>query len=168
MVLACDTDFTRAKAFCFYDESSGAWLSVPSFVPSGKNADLFLSVIIPARNEAANIGALLTALQHQDYPSHLVEVIVVDDHSDDDTARIVTGFPNVKLVRLGNDITNSYKKKAIEVGIAAASGEMIVCTDADCVPPPAWLRTMALFKKEKDSVFIAAPVSIDGKKTLVQ
>ena len=63
---------------------------------------------------------------------------------------------------------NSYKKKAIETGIAAATGELIVTTDADCIANQEWLQTIAAFKKEKDSVFIAAPVVIDCNSSVVQ
>jgi cellulose synthase/poly-beta-1,6-N-acetylglucosamine synthase-like glycosyltransferase len=41
-----------------------------------------VSVIVPARNEASVITACLTSLQNQTYPNHLLEIIVVDDHSD--------------------------------------------------------------------------------------
>ena len=50
------------------------------------------------------------------------------------TAEIVQQFPSVKLIQLKEDEINSYKKKAIETGIAAATGELIVTTDADCIP----------------------------------
>ena len=55
----------------------------------------------------------------------------------------LSSFRIVKLLNLEDDVINSYKKKAIETGIAAASGELIVTTDADCIPPPAWLQTIA-------------------------
>ena len=127
-----------------------------------------ISVIIPARNEESNIGFLLTALQQQTYSKELFEVIVIDDHSEDRTAAIVKQFSNAKLLQLADDNINSYKKKAIETGIAAATGELIVTTDADCWPPENWLQTIAAFKEEKQAVFIAAPVVINCNSSLVQ
>lgn len=120
------------------------------------------SVIIPARNEAHNIGKLLKGLHEQTYPKAQFEVIVIDDHSTDDTAEVVNTFENVKLLRLTDDGINSYKKKAIETGIAAAQNEWIVCTDADCIVKPRWLQTFASFitDKDKEPVFIAAPVNL--------
>ena len=117
-----------------------------------------ISIIIPARNEENNISQLLKALEQQSYPKHLFEVIVVDDHSVDRTAEIVQQFPGVRLMRLKDDDINSYKKKAIEEGVAAAKNSFIVTTDADCIPSPHWLSTIASFKQENDPVFIAAPV----------
>jgi cellulose synthase/poly-beta-1,6-N-acetylglucosamine synthase-like glycosyltransferase len=72
------------------------------------------------------------------------------------------------LLQLQDDNINSYKKKAIETGIAAAAGELIVTTDADCLPPENWLQTIAAFKEEKQAVFIAAPVVINCNSSIVQ
>jgi chlorobactene glucosyltransferase len=61
-----------------------------------------LTVIVPARDEAANIGRCLRSLLAQDYPAHRLDVIVVDDHSADATAAIVraiaAGDPRVSLL----------------------------------------------------------------------
>lgn len=145
-----------------------SWKSIPHFNPSVKSAQTTISVIIPARNEEENIGRLLTALQEQTYNKILFEVIVVDDHSADQTAGIARQFSFVKLIQLKEDNINSYKKKAIETGIAAATGELIVTTDADCVPPEEWLQTIATFKEERKAVFIAAPVSINCNSSALQ
>lgn len=144
------------------------WKSIPDYAVSSSLPQTTISVIIPARNEEKNIGQLLQALLEQTYPSALFEIIVVDDHSTDTTAAVVQKFPTVKLIQLKEVGINSYKKKAIETGIAAATGELIVTTDADCLPSQNWLRTIAAFKEEKDSVFIAAPVVIDCNSSLLQ
>ena len=144
------------------------WRSIPEFVPAQNLPQTKISVIIPARNEEANIGILLAALQQQTYPKELFEVIVVDDHSEDRTGAIVKQFNDVKLLSLGDDAINSFKKKAIEKGIAAAGGELIVTTDADCLPPGEWLQMIAAFKEKKKAAFIAAPVVINCNSSVVQ
>jgi cellulose synthase/poly-beta-1,6-N-acetylglucosamine synthase-like glycosyltransferase len=144
------------------------WKAIPDYKITIPATAIKISVIIPARNEESNIKQLLEALQQQTYPSSLIEIIVVDDHSTDQTANIVRQFSSVKLILLKEDNLNSYKKKAIETGIAAASGELIITTDADCIPPNEWLQTIAAFKKEKDSVFIAAPVVFDCNSSILQ
>ena len=62
------------------------------------------SVVIPARNEAANIKACIDSILAQDYPKDQFEIIVIDDFSEDDTAFIVKSmghdFSNVRLLRL--------------------------------------------------------------------
>lgn len=151
-----------------------AWTSIPVFtVPADYKPVTKLSVIIPARNEAANIGACLDALTTNDYPAGLREIIVVDDHSTDDTAAIVQQYAdrNVRLITLQeyvSDPINSYKKKAIDIAVQQASGELIVTTDADCIVPRNWLRNIAAFYQINGAVFIAAPVSIDPAKNFIQ
>lgn len=146
-----------------------SWKNIPvysagSIVPHNK-----ISIIVPARNEERNIGQLLNALTTQEYPSGLYEIIVVDDHSTDKTASVVKGYPGVKLISLSsNDTENSYKKKAIETGIKAATGDLIVTTDADCIPPPGWLKNLIAFAEEKKAVFVAAPVLITHNDSLLQ
>ena len=144
------------------------WQQVPVFVPEENIAETKISVIIPARNEEENIGNLLTSIMAQTYPSHLYEVIVVDDNSEDNTAGIVKGFSFAKLIQPELENINSYKKKALETGIAAATGELIVTTDADCVVPPNWLKTIAAFKEEKNAVFISAPVMLENENNFLQ
>ena len=144
------------------------WLELKSFSQTDHEPSVKISVIIPARNEEENIGKLLSSLEKQTYPSHLYEVIVVDDHSTDNTLTVVNSYSFAKLIRLEFDNINSYKKKAIETGIAAASGDLIVTTDADCIVPANWLKTIASFKEKANSVFIAAPVVLENESNLLQ
>lgn len=145
-----------------------SWKAIPDFIPPIQTPSILISIIIPARNEERNIGELLKTLQEQTYPKDFFEIIVVDDHSTDNTVEIVTRFPEVKLLQLKDDAINSYKKKAIEKGIAAASGELIVTTDADCIPTPAWLQTIASFKTKTNAGFIVAPVVFECNNQPVQ
>ncbi len=132
-----------------------------------------LSIIIPARNEAHNIENCLQSILQNTYPTHLLEIIVVDDHSTDATAEMVKKYAsqNVKLISLSEHVSgkiNSYKKKAIEIAVAQASGTLIITTDADCIVPTKWLQTIATFYEEKNPAFIAAPVAIDCGWSFVQ
>jgi biofilm PGA synthesis N-glycosyltransferase PgaC len=144
------------------------WKAIPSYSSATGSPSTHISIIIPARNEERNIARLLISLSEQSYSRQLTEVIVVDDHSTDNTAAIIQKFPWVKLVQLKDDAINSYKKKAVETGIAAATGKLIITTDADCWCPSSWLSTIVSFYEEKKPVFIAAPVSIDCSSRLVE
>ena len=153
-----------------------AWSRVPESKPSIHNPEpsTFLSVIIPARNEAENLPALLNSLSLQTYPKNLFEVLIIDDHSTDDTAAVVKKYnaANIKLVSLqqfiNNKELNSYKKKAIEIGIQQSSGTLIVTTDADCTVHPDWLLTIASFYEQYKPAFIAAPVSINNDARFIE
>ncbi len=137
-----------------------SWKQIPEFTALPTKTSLTFSIIIPARNEEHNIGGLLQSILRQNYPKDLYEVIVVDDHSHDKTADIVKKYEGVILISLHSDAINSYKKKAIETGIASAKNEWIVCTDADCWVPENWLQNIAALATSKEAVFIAAPVKL--------
>ena len=144
------------------------WRNIPEIPPPASNIQpsAFITVIIPARNEAQNINACLNSLISQSYPSHLFEVLVIDDHSTDDTAKLVGSYSatNIRLISLQQYITdgplNSYKKKAIDTGIQQSKGELIVTTDADCITPVTWLQMIASFYEEKKPAFMVMPVAI--------
>lgn len=150
-----------------------AWQQMPEFIPTAIVPSTKITVIIPARNEEESIGHCLTALLQQSYPRHLTEIIVVNDYSTDGTAEKVRNHPaeNVRLINLidhlGTNTINSYKKKAIEVAIAAATGDLIITTDADCTAPPGWISCMAAFQHQYQAAFIAAPVRIIAGRSLL-
>lgn len=146
--------------YCFFWRRTKVYQLPPSFSPATK-----VSVIIPARNESLNIRSCLQSLLAQDYPSALLEIIVVDDHSEDATAAIAGTFTErgVKVIRMEmpSGKSGDYgkgKKKAIETGISNATGILILTTDADCIIPERWVTTMTAFYEEKKPLFIAAPV----------
>lgn len=110
-----------------------------------------VSVVVAARNEASRIGACLEALRAQDYQGEW-EVVVVDDRSEDETAQVVAAraWERLKLVRAPEaGQFRCPKKSALAQGIAASCGEVLLFTDADCQPPPEWVRaTVGLFAEE--------------------
>ena len=70
-----------------------------------------LTVVVAVRNEEDNILNLLNDLKAQSYSAKLFDVIIVDDHSTDNTADIVSNFemPNLRLIRLNlENVINSY------------------------------------------------------------
>jgi cellulose synthase/poly-beta-1,6-N-acetylglucosamine synthase-like glycosyltransferase len=147
------------------------WLKQPTFVTPSTIPSTKISVIIPARNEAANISYCVQSILAQDYPKELLEIIVVDDHSEDSTADIVTAFKeaNVKCIKLaehvyGDEQLVAYKKKALSVGIAHARGQLIVTTDADCTMGDQWLRNIAAIYEKERPVMIVAPVDFTSNE----
>ena len=155
------------------------WQQIPGFVTSQQNSQnppligtankkstTKISIIIPARNEEQNIALCLQSVLDQTYPANLFEIIVVDDHSTDNTAEIVESFnkENIHCIFLKEFVTdnlNSYKKKAIEIAITQSTGDLIVMTDADCFMGNNWLQTIASFYETYKPAFIAAPVAIN-------
>lgn len=134
------------------------------------------SVIIPARNEEDQIGACVQAILDQQYPTHLYEIIVIDDHSTDATPQIITQlqerYPNVHLLSLAKELNgqqlNSYKKKAIEMAIGRSTGDWIVTTDADCQMGPHWLAAYDAYIGAQPVAFVAAPVVFNTPASFVE
>ncbi|MES0342137.1 MAG: glycosyltransferase, partial [Candidatus Humimicrobiaceae bacterium] len=98
-----------------------------------------VSVLVPARNEEKNIGRCLRSLSKQDY--HNIEILVLDDNSSDDTARIVEKLSEkdkrIRLVR-GRSLSRGWKGKSYACHQLSreASGEYYVFTDADTLHFP--------------------------------
>jgi poly-beta-1,6-N-acetyl-D-glucosamine synthase len=104
-----------------------------------------VSVIIAVRNEAGNIPRLLDSIKHQTYLNF--EVIIVDDHSSDDTLAVISNISDQYLaismrLKLLRCTTQAGKKAALTMGIKKAMGEIIVTTDADCTMHSQWLQLM--------------------------
>lgn len=136
---------------------------------------LRMTVVIPARNEALHIRACLESILNGSYPIDLLDIIVIDDDSEDHTGNIVEtiaqAFPQVRLFKLPNELEtgtklNSHKKKALELAISQAKGDRIVTTDADCVVPRDWL--LRHFSAAKQGALVAGPVVFYKENNLLQ
>ncbi len=94
-----------------------------------------VSVIIPARNEAACLGTCLESLSAQ--TGVTFEIIVVDDHSTDRTREIANSFPGVRVIDAG-PLPDGWtgKNNAAATGARQAQGEWLLFTDADTVHLP--------------------------------
>lgn len=101
-----------------------------------------VSVVLAVRNEAPVIERIVADLIAQQYPGPVPEIIVIDDHSDDETAAKALAFaPAIRILRLEKG-EGQGKKAALSKGIRHASGDWILTTDADCRLSPGWVRTM--------------------------
>ncbi len=140
-----------------------SWKNIPTPASVNDYPSTKIAVIIPSRNEAANLPALLASIQQQTYPASMFELIVIDDHSTDDTFKIASNFPssNIRCIKLAEHLTdeiNSYKKKAIEIAISQSQAELIITTDADCVVPANWLKHIESFYRLHKAKMIIMPV----------
>jgi len=110
-------------------------------------ANIPVSVIISARNEANNLRQYLPAILEQNYPDY--EVIVVNDCSYDESDTVLQDFEKqysrLKVVTITeHDRFKTGKKFALTLGIKAAKNEHLLFTDADCEPAsPNWVARMA-------------------------
>ena len=163
--------------YCFLILNYRKWfLQLKPFVSTSIHQPyIYFSVIIPARNEEENIGHCLQSIINQNYPKQLFEIIVIDDHSTDQTSGIVSQFQgsnsNIKLINLQNELKgkqlNAYKKKAIEMAVEKANGTWIITTDADCILKPNWLQLFDEYIANNNSLLVAAPVVFTKEKSVV-
>jgi GT2 family glycosyltransferase len=112
------------------------------------------SVIVPSYNSRATIAQCLGALQGQQTQCSY-EIIVIDSSNDGTGALIAAHFPQVKLVRLPS---RTLPGPARNLGIQMAQGELLVFTDADCVPESQWLDKMIREQAKGESAAIGGAV----------
>ncbi len=121
------------------------WLRYRPVLPGTDDELPAVSVIIPAYNEGAMVARSITSVLESDYPAHLLEIIVVDDGSRDDTyfhmehlRRTYAG--RLRLLRFAG---NQGKRAALVAGFRAARGSVAVTIDSDSMVERGTLRAMA-------------------------
>ena len=118
-----------------------------------------VSIVIPAHNAAHTLRELIEACLAQDYPSDRIEIIVVDDGSVDDTAKIARDFR----------VNYIYQEKrgpasARNNGWRCAKGDLVCFTDADCVPYRDWVSMLVRCCKEDSVGAVAGSYAVDSSK----
>src|SRR4051794_32058839 len=114
-----------------------------------------ISVVIPVRDGAASLGRLLDSLAAQQLERSRFEVVVVDNASRDDTARVAAA----KGARVVSEPVPS-RSRARNAGVAAATADVIAFTDADCTVSPQWLA--ALLRCRGTAPLVAGPVDMEA------
>ena len=105
------------------------------------------TVVVPVRNGEETIAQCLSALVAQDVPSEDYEVIVVDDGSRDNTARIVQQFAAVRLIQQPPRGPAAARNRGIE----EARCRLVLFTDADCCPKSDWVRQLVSALERTDA-----------------
>ena len=151
------------------------WLSLPVFKSKGKTPETTITVIIPARNEEEHIAKCLQNVLVQNYPHNLIEIIIVDDNSTDNTAMLVEKIiaentdRTIRLVKLKDvSATALFKKRAITEAVSVARGKLIITTDADCRMGSKWLATITEYYELHQTKMLLSPVTFAEEKSLFE
>jgi len=142
-----------------------SWLRIPYFSATDTDTRLRFSILVPARNEEHTIEKCLSDILAQQYPTSLYEVIVINDHSTDNTAAVVQSViarhpqHQVKLLQMHELKEQVVLKKAgITAGVNTSAYEYIILTDADCERENNWLKAINSFLVTTKAKFVYAPV----------
>ncbi|WP_020527242.1 glycosyltransferase [Flexithrix dorotheae] len=131
-----------------------------------------ITVIVPVRNEAENLPLLLQDFENQYF--RFFEVIIIDDHSEDNTISEIEQFRQkstleIRVLSLPSERKiPSHKKAAITLGISNSLGEIIVTTDGDCRVGPNWLRHIHNSFASQKAVFLSSGVTFLPEKSLFE
>ncbi len=105
-----------------------------------------LSIVVAAKNEAANINSLINSIKNNDYSFENFELIIIDDKSTDETFQVaekaLRAFSNFNIYKV-KEKKHKGKRGALDYGIRLAANPYILITDADCKPGKNWLKAMA-------------------------
>jgi cellulose synthase/poly-beta-1,6-N-acetylglucosamine synthase-like glycosyltransferase len=148
------------------------WGKLSNFkISSTDSGSSSVTIIVAARNEEQIIASTIEDLLKQSYPTILTEIIIIDDHSTDNTANIISSYSSrgVKLISLNeSNALNSYKKKAIQTAIGQCRGDLIITTDADCRMGKDWLKTIVAYYEQNDFKMISSPVAYFQEKSFFE
>lgn len=144
-----------------------AWQKGKTFASGNKPSRVFVSIILPVRNEEKNIEPVLSDLLAQEYPPHLFEIITADDGSEDATAekihKLQAVHSNLKYLHVKNP---TGKKNAVAEAVRQSAGDLIITTDADCRIGKKWLSAIASYYEEKRPAMIIGPVIFHREKSV--
>ncbi|NBU80280.1 MAG: glycosyltransferase [Flavobacteriaceae bacterium] len=141
---------------------------VKSFKATDLNPKTAFTIVVPFRNEAKNLPTLLESISNLNYPHKLIEIILVDDVSQDNSERICIQWrmkhEYLDTTLLENlHLSNSPKKDAIGRAMPIAKHNWVVTTDADCIVNKNWLLTLDNYIQTNDPEMIVGAVMYKAK-----
>ena len=132
------------------------------------DSNIKLSIVISFRNEEENLNALLKSLANQNFNKENFELILVNDHSEDNSMQIIELWKNkipLSVYELNNN--QQGKKTALEYGLEKCRANFIVFSDADCVYNPSWLSCIASEIQNKNADFYVGKIDFNTKDSIL-
>ena len=99
-----------------------------------------VSVVVPCMNELEYIRKFIYSIFNQDYPKHLIEIIIADGMSTDGTRDILNSFNDFRLKLIDN--TDKYVSTGLNEAIMNSTGEIIMRMDVHCIYPSNYISVL--------------------------
>ncbi len=132
----------------------------------------FVSIIVAARNEELSLPKLLKSLTSQNYSINNYEIIVANDRSVDKTAQVIEDFKkdfsNIKSINIDKTpIGWSNKKWALNQAIDKSKSDILLQTDADCIPGKDWIKSMTDYFGDQKVGLVCGPTPLIHKDSFL-
>jgi len=129
-----------------------------------------VSIVVPCYNDAEHIGETISAIMNMDYPKEMLELIVVDDKSTDNSVEVIKKFINKhKNIRLIINSKNSGgAAEPRNIGIKNAKYDCVAFIDSDSVPKRDALRKMIGFLDGDKIAGVTCAVLVKNPKSFIQ
>jgi biofilm PGA synthesis N-glycosyltransferase PgaC len=127
------------------------------------------SIVVAFRNEAENLPALYASICALNYPQHLIEWVLCNDHSEDKSKDWILHTQQTSPFRIiyCENTTETGKKAALHNAVKNTSFDTLFFTDADCVIPPQLLNVLNRNIKNKNTLLISGPVRYIGEPSFL-
>jgi len=141
---------------------------VKSFKATDLTPKTTFTIVVPFRNEAKNLPRLLESISNLNYPHKMIEIILVDDFSKDNSERVCIQWrmkhEYLDTTLLENlHLSNSPKQDAIGRAMPIAKHNWVVTTDADCIVNKNWLLTLDNYIQTNNPEMIVGAVIYKAK-----
>lgn len=130
-----------------------------------------VSVVVCFRNEENHLGKLIQGLTEQEYPRHLMEILLLDDHSTDHSPEIArkAAETDYRIHYIPLPADKEGKHAALAEAMMHVSSEFVATTDADCLVPGGWLMSMTeCIVRNRDSLVLGSVKTEAGKSVLTK
>lgn len=141
------------------------WIRTPNFKSKSSAQNTFISLIVCCKNEEKHLPNLLQSIKNQTYKNF--ELIIANDHSEDKTEAILQQFSSQFPTKIILSELEG-KKNALKQAINSSKGELIVCSDADCILHPEHLQTIADFYEQERAQMILGGVLLYPQNTFFE
>lgn len=133
------------------------FFKIKNYQNKGLSPKTSFTIIVPFRNEKENLPVLLKSFSKLNYPTHLFEVVLVDDSSNE---KFQASHYTFRITQIDNvRVSNSPKKDAITTAMQHIKTDWVITTDADCIVLENWLLTFDNYIQENNVSMLAGAVT---------